>query len=229
MNSGLSHAPCNDFLFLLVFRMICRYKNNQFRMFFYKIICGGISFCKPPYCPILHLEAREYFGLCGNNTFSETIMCVNFFWTAPSCILGSKLHTWWVAAGGQGSGFECYGVFWVTMTSYTKRCTISWRVCWCKFGNNPTNTFWEICIFLCLSWVPRQGNIPDFACLTIYHIARSPELFVCLTIYENAETLSPAGTRRSYSRSLEHGRRTSKPAHFQLDILVDAVARISAR
>jgi len=41
-----------------------------------------------------------------------------------------------------------------------------------------------------VSWVPRQGNIPDFACLTIYYIARSPELFVCLTIYENAETLS---------------------------------------
>ena len=41
-----------------------------------------------------------------------------------------------------------------------------------------------------MSWVPRQGNIPDFACLTIYYIARSPELFVCLTIYENAETLS---------------------------------------
>ena len=91
MNSGLSHAPCNDFLFLLVFGMICRYKNKQFRMFFYKIICGGISFCKPPYCSILHLEAREYYGLCGNNAYSETIMCVNFFWTAPSCILGELL------------------------------------------------------------------------------------------------------------------------------------------
>ena len=51
-------------------------------------------------------------------------------------VVGWKLHTWWVAAGGQGSGFECYGVFWVTMTSYTKRCTISWRVCWC----NPLHT-----------------------------------------------------------------------------------------
>ena len=102
----------------------------------------------------------------------------------------SKLHNWWVAAGGQGSGFECYGVFWGTMTSYTKRCTISWRVCWCKLGRNPTNTCWEICILLCLSWVPRQGNILDFACLTIYDIATSPELFACLTIYENAETLS---------------------------------------
>jgi len=42
-----------------------------------------------------------------------------------------------------------------------------------------------------LSWVPRQSNFPDFACLTIYNIARSPELFVCLTIYENAETCPP--------------------------------------
>jgi len=54
-----------------------------------------------------------------------------------------------------------------------------------------------------VSWVPRQGNIPDFACLTIYYIARSPELFVCLTIYENAETLSPS------SSSSEH----TTPAH----------------
>jgi len=30
----------------------------------------------------------------------------------------------------------------------------------------------------------------DLACLTIYDIATSPELFACLTIYENAETLS---------------------------------------
>jgi len=51
-----------------------------------------------------------------------------------------------------------------------------------------------------VSWVPRQGNIPDFACLTIYYIARSPELFVCLTIYENAETLSLAASLRSALR-----------------------------
>ena len=78
-------------VFCLFLEWFVWYKNKQFRMFFYKIICGGISFCKPPYCSISHLEAREYFGLCGNKAFSETIMCVNFFWTASSCIIGELL------------------------------------------------------------------------------------------------------------------------------------------
>ena len=83
--------PATIFYFCLFLEWFVWYKNKQFRMFFYKIICGGISFCKPPYCSISHLEAREYFGLCGNKAFSETIMCVNFFWTAPSCIIGELL------------------------------------------------------------------------------------------------------------------------------------------
>jgi len=42
-------------------------------------------------------------------------------------------------------------------------------------------------------------------------------------------TTFPAGARLSNSRSLGHGRRTSKPAHFSMDIFVDAVARIVVR
>jgi len=74
MNSGLSNAPCNNFQFFFVFRQICLVQNKQGQMFFNKQICGGISFCEPPYCSIGHLEAREYFGLCGNKAFSETMM-----------------------------------------------------------------------------------------------------------------------------------------------------------
>ena len=77
------------------------------------------------------------------------------------------------------------------MTSYTKRCTNLWRVCWCKFGRNPTKGFWEICILVSLSLIPRQDLYLDFACLPIYSLAINPELFVCLSIYENAETLFP--------------------------------------
>ena len=74
------------------------------------------------------------------------------------------------------------------MTSYTKRCTKMRRVCWCKFGRNLTKSFCVICILVSLSLVPRQGLSLDFACLSIYSFAKSPELFVCLSIHENAET-----------------------------------------
>jgi len=61
-----------------------------------------------------------------------------------------------IDCGGKG---YCYDTqFWVctTMTSYTKRCTSTRRVCWCKFGRNPLKSFWVICILMCLSLVPRQ-------------------------------------------------------------------------
>ena len=76
------------------------------------------------------------------------------------------------------------------MTSYTKRCTRTRRVCWCKFGWNPTRSFCVICNLVSLSLIQRQGLSLDFACLSIYSLAIDPELFVCLSIYENAETLS---------------------------------------
>jgi len=41
-----------------------------------------------------------------------------------------------------------------------------------------------------LSLIQRQGLSLDFACLFIYILAISPELFVYLSIYENAETIS---------------------------------------
>jgi len=91
MNSGLSDAPCNNFDFFLVFSLICLVQKQTCQIFFNKKICGGISFCKPPYCSIWHLEAREYFGLCGNKAFSETIMWVNCLWAAPSLIIGDLL------------------------------------------------------------------------------------------------------------------------------------------
>jgi len=91
MNSGLSHAPCDNFEFLFVFRQIGLVQQQTMSNIFDKLICGGISFCKSPYCSISHLEAREYFGLCGNKAFSETMMCVKFFWTAPSFIMGELL------------------------------------------------------------------------------------------------------------------------------------------
>ena len=70
-------------------------------------------------------------------------------------------------------------------------------VYWSQFGRNPIVSFCSIYVTVCLSWVPRQGNFLDFACLTIYDIATSPELFACLTIYENAETLSRYSLLRS--------------------------------
>jgi len=91
MFSDLSDAPCNNFQFFLFWDRSVWYKSKQCQMLFNKQICGGISFCKPPYCSIWHLEAQEYFGLCGNKAFSETMMWVNFFWTAPSLIIGELL------------------------------------------------------------------------------------------------------------------------------------------
>jgi len=99
----------------------------------------------------------------------------------------------WVAGGGEGLGYACYGGILMAMTSYTKRCTKIRRVCWCKFGRNPTKSFCVICILVSMSLFPRQGLSLDFACLPIYSLAISPELFVCLSIYENAETLSRKG------------------------------------
>jgi len=83
--------PVIIFNFCLFLDRFFWYKSKQCRIFFNKQICGRISFCKPPYCSIWHLEAREYFGLCGNKAFSETMMWVNFFWTAPSLIIGELL------------------------------------------------------------------------------------------------------------------------------------------
>ena len=40
-----------------------------------------------------------------------------------------------------GTSFCVYTI----MTSYTKSCTRTWRVCWCKFGWNPTRSFCVIC------------------------------------------------------------------------------------
>ena len=78
------------------------------------------------------------------------------------------------------------------MTSYTKRCTRTRRVCWCKFGWNPTRSFCVICNLVSLSLIQGQGLSLDFACLFIYSLVIGPELFVCLSIYENAEVLSPS-------------------------------------
>jgi len=96
----------------------------------------------------------------------------------------------WVAGGGEFLGYACYGGIPMTMTSYTKRCRRSRRVCWCKFGWNPTSSFSVICDLVSLSLIPRQGVILVFACLFIYSLTRGLELFACLSIYENAETLS---------------------------------------
>jgi len=83
--------PAMIFNFCLFLDWFVWYKNKQCQIFFNKLICGGISFCKPLYCSISQLEAQEYFGLCGNKASFETMMCVNFFWTAPSCIIGELL------------------------------------------------------------------------------------------------------------------------------------------
>ena len=99
----------------------------------------------------------------------------------------------WVEGGGECLGYARYGEILMTMTSYTKRCTSTRRVYWRKFGWNPTRSFCLICILVSLSLVPRQGLSLDFACLSIYGLTISPELFVCLSIYENAETLSRSG------------------------------------
>jgi len=74
------------------------------------------------------------------------------------------------------------------MTSYTKRCTRPRHVSWCKFGWNPTTSFWVIYNLVSLSWIPRQAVYLDFACLSIHRLTTGPELFACLSIYENAET-----------------------------------------
>jgi len=98
----------------------------------------------------------------------------------------------WVAGGGECLGYECYGGILMTMTSYTKRCTRSRRVRWCKFGLNPTRSFCVICDLVSLSLIQRQGLFLDFTCLFIYSLAIGPEFFICLSIFENAETLSHA-------------------------------------
>jgi len=119
----------------------------------------------------------------------------HFFWNYEvSCFLlnGSMFNNCWVAGGWEGLGYACYGGIQMTMTSYTKRCTKTRRVCWCKFGRNPRKSFCVICILVSLPLVPRQGFPFYFACLSIYILAISPELFVFLSIYENAETLSPS-------------------------------------
>jgi len=52
-----------------------------------KKICGGLPSCKPWYCSIWQLEAREHFWLCGNKAFFETMRWVIFFWTATYLIV----------------------------------------------------------------------------------------------------------------------------------------------
>ena len=99
--------PAMIFYFCLFLEWFVWYKNKQFRMFFYKIICGGISFCKPPYCSISHLEAREYFGLCGNKAFSETIMCVNFF--SFFCFCVAICSCWWIRCRCCGAPLDIWG------------------------------------------------------------------------------------------------------------------------
>ena len=101
----------------------------------------------------------------------------------------------WVVGDGECLGYAYYGAILMTMTSYTKRCTRTRRVWWCKFGWNPTRTFCVICNLVSLSSIQRQGLSLDFACLFIYSLAISPEMFVCLSIYENAETLSQLSVR----------------------------------
>ena len=96
----------------------------------------------------------------------------------------------------------------MTMTSYTKRCTRSRRVCWCKFGWNPTRSFSVICNLLSLSLIQRQAVFLHFACLFIHCLDTGPELYACLSIYENAETLSLPGIYKECEQ--RSGRRGSK-------------------
>ena len=87
INSGLLDAPCNNFHFFLFFSQICLVQKQAMSNVFNKKICGGLPSCKPWYCSIWHLEAREYFWLCGNKAFSETMRWVKFFWSAPFLFL----------------------------------------------------------------------------------------------------------------------------------------------
>jgi len=87
INSGLLDAPCNNFHFFFVFSQICLVQQQTMSNISNKKICGGLLSCKPRYCTIWHLEALEYFWLCGNMAFSETMRCVIFFWTAPCLII----------------------------------------------------------------------------------------------------------------------------------------------
>ena len=153
MNSGLSDAPCNNFQCSLFLVRSVWYKSKQRQMFFNKKICGGLPSCKSRNCSILHLEARGYFWLCGNKAFSETMRWVRFFWTAPWSSLGDLqlVVKDWAVHGIQR-----------TMTSYTKRCIRMRRVCWCKFGRNPTIGFCLICVLVSLSWIPSQSFFPYY-------------------------------------------------------------------
>ena len=87
INSGLLDAPCDKFQIFFVFSQICLVHKQTTSNVFNKKICGGLPSCKPWYCSIWHLEARQYFGLCSNKAFSETMRWVIFFWTAPSLII----------------------------------------------------------------------------------------------------------------------------------------------
>ena len=51
MNSCLPDAPGRNFQFYLFLVRSFWYKSKQ-SQFFYKIICGGLPFCKTRYCSI---------------------------------------------------------------------------------------------------------------------------------------------------------------------------------
>jgi len=124
MNAGLSDAPCLNFQFFLIFSQICLVQKETLSNFFEKKPCGGLPSCKPRYCFILHLEARGYFWLCGNQAFSETMRWVRSFLTAPWWSLGDLqlvVKDW---------AMHSYGGIQRTLTSYTKRCIRMRRVCW---------------------------------------------------------------------------------------------------
>jgi len=69
------------------FSQICLVQKQTMSNVFNKKICGGLPSCKSRYCSIWHLDALEYFWLCGNKAFSETMRWVIFFWTAPCLII----------------------------------------------------------------------------------------------------------------------------------------------
>ena len=73
INSGLLDAPCNHFQFFLFLVRSVWYKSKQCQKILTKKSVGGFLPVSLDIVRFSHLEARQYFWLCGNKAFCETM------------------------------------------------------------------------------------------------------------------------------------------------------------
>ena len=154
INSGLLDAPCNNFQFFF-FSQICLVQKQTMSNVFNKKICGALPSCKPWYCSIWHLEARQYFWLCGSKAFSETLRWVIFLWTDPCLII--VVEDWVMHATVE------FRWLWLHIRKDVQVCDASAGVSLEEIQQS---------ILVVLSLVPRQGFFLDFAWLPYTFLTR---------------------------------------------------------